>query len=66
MTTPNYKYDWGETVRVITTAPETQRPNTLCSVCGMRNAEGLLLYLVEFGDGESVEIEEDKLEVVRE
>jgi hypothetical protein len=66
MTTPNYKYDWGETVRVVTTASEMHRPGTLCSVCGMREADVRLLYLVEFGDGESVEIEEDKLEAIQE
>lgn len=55
-------YDWGQTVRVVTTAPQEMRPGEVCSVCGIRELEGETLYLVEFSEGEALEIPECNLE----
>lgn len=58
-------YDWGQEVLVVTTAPINTtahintRPGPAGSVCGMRELEGKRLYLVEFSDGEAIEIAED-------
>ena len=60
----NFIYDWGETVRVVMTAPEELRPGQVCSVCGMREMEGTNLYLVEFQNGDSVEVPENNLETM--
>jgi len=62
----NFCYDWGDTVRVITTAPNVMRPGQVCSVCGMRQHEGVNLYLVEFSDGEALEVPEDELQPMTE
>jgi hypothetical protein len=51
--TLHYIYDWGQTVRVITTAPKEMHPGEVCSVCGMRELNGAKLYIVEFPNGES-------------
>jgi hypothetical protein len=59
-------YDWGEAVRVATTAPNEMRPGQICSVCGMRALNGINLYLVEFSNGESLEIPEQHLEAMTE
>jgi len=58
----NYKYDWGQTVRVIASAPKEMRPGELCSVCGIRALDGDNLYLVEFSEGDAIEIPERGLE----
>lgn len=63
---PNFIYDWGETVRVVTTAPEELHPGQTCAVCGMRQREGTNLYLVEFQNGDSFEIPENNLEAMTE
>ncbi len=59
---------WGDTVIISNLAPESFRPGSYASVCGMRQVEtavqasehgctvGETLYLVEFGDGWSVEL----------
>lgn len=66
---------WGDTVRIKEGASPEMRPGTLAAVCGMREVEtaeqseqfgcaiGTTLYLVEFGDGASVEIPEELVEV---
>ena len=66
---------WGDTVRIKKSASTEMRPGTLAAVCGMREVEtleqsqqfgcaiGTTLYLVEFGDGASVEIPEEFVEV---
>ena len=59
-----YKYDWGQAVRVITTAPVNMRPGKGGSVCGMRKLDDDRLYLVEFSDGEAVEIPENLIEAM--
>ena len=69
---------WGDTVRIKAEAAAEMRPGSLAAVCGLREVEtqeqaqqfscavGTTLYLIEFGDGESVEIPGLWLEVVRE
>lgn len=66
---------WGDTVRIKDGAPPVMRPGRLAAVCGMREVEiaeqasqfgcviGTVLYLVEFGDGSSVEIPEVLLKI---
>ncbi len=65
---------WGDTVRVRSGAPAAARPGSLAEVVGIREVEdakqahhfgtiiGAKLFLVEFGDGASVEIPEAGLE----
>jgi len=60
----NFIYEWGETVRVVITAPEELRPGQACSVCGRREKEGTNLYLVEFQNDDSVEVPENNLETM--
>jgi hypothetical protein len=60
-----FNYDWGQEVRVVTTAPINTRPGQTGSVCGMRELDGKRLYLVEFSDGEAIEIAEDLIEPVK-
>lgn len=55
-------YDWGETVRVVMTAPEELHPEQFCSVCGMHEKEGTNLYLIKFQNGTSVEVPENNLQ----
>ena len=59
-----YLYDWGQTVRVAMTAPHELHPGHICSICGMRELHGKKLYLIEFSDGESLEIAEGNLEAM--
>ena len=60
----NYKYDWGQTVRVLMSAPKEMRPGEVCSVCGIRESESDDLYLVEFSEGNAIEIPERELEPI--
>lgn len=62
----NYKYDWGQAVRVVMTAPENMRPGKEGSVCGMRMSGNERLYLIEFSDGEALEIPENLIEPMKE
>jgi hypothetical protein len=67
---------WGDTVRLKMAAPAELRPGQLAAVCGIRSVEnsdqakqfacdiGTTLYLVEFGDGHSVEVAEHLVELV--
>lgn len=59
-----YKYDWGQAVRVVTTAPKDMRPGEAGSVCGIRAMDSVRLYLVEFSDGTAVEIPEDLIKAM--
>lgn len=61
----HYRYDWGQAVCVITTAPDSMRPGEGGSVCGMRETGGDRLYLVEFSDGKAVEIPEKFIEAMK-
>jgi len=66
---------WGDTVRIKSNAPHEMLPGRLAAVCGMREVEngdqakpfgcaiGTTLYLIEFGDGHSIEIPEHLVEV---
>jgi hypothetical protein len=65
MRSAKFKYDWGQDVRVIATAPAELHPGRLGSVCGMRELECHRLYLVEFADGETIEIQENSIEPVK-
>ena len=59
---------WGDTVRINSNAKPEQRPGTLAAVCGLREVEteeqarefacpvGTTLYLIEYGDGVSMEV----------
>ena len=61
-------FNWGDTVVIKKIAPECYKPGLLGSVCGVSNidSEELAikfnqkmnseLYLIEFGDGETLEI----------
>jgi hypothetical protein len=74
MTSPT----WGDTVRVKKNATSAMRPGSLAAVCGMREVEtaeqakefgctiGTILYLIEYGDGDSVEIPGDFVEIFNE
>lgn len=67
------KYDYGEAIRISAKAPECYSPCAKGSLCGVRHVEtesqakaanvsvGTVLWLVEFGDGSSVEVPEDYL-----
>ena len=67
------KYDWGETVGVSKDAPPKFRPGQVGEICGIREVAdeiqsdatgervGTVMYIVEFGDGSSVEIAEQSL-----
>jgi hypothetical protein len=61
MITP-FKYDWGQEVQVAATAPLNMHPGQAGSVCGMRESNASRLYLIEFSDGQAIEIPEDFLE----
>lgn len=68
------RFKWGDTVRIAAEAPDHFRPGHQGSVCGVRVVEtedhaqltkeqiGTALLLVEFGDGQAVEIPERFLE----
>lgn len=66
---------WGDTVRVSRQAPTRLRPGVLAEIVGIRQVSspsqvdqftapiGTRVYLVEFGDGDSLEIPERWIEV---
>ncbi len=53
------KFEHGQDVYVMASAPKNFRPGTIGSVCGIRQFEGQNLYLLEFSDGEAIEIPEN-------
>ena len=69
------KMTWGDTVRIKKAVSSEYRPGAFAAVCGMRAVEskeiaaqfkceiGTILYLVEFSDGNSIELPESWLEV---
>lgn len=61
----NFKFTWGDDVRVIMSAPASMRPGQIGSVCGMRELDGKNLYIVEFPAGDSMELMEEVLELLR-
>jgi len=58
-----FKFDWGEAVQVSPNASVVRR-GQMGSVCGMREVNGDRLYLVEFADGQAVEMSESLLKPV--
>ena len=71
-----FKYDHGQTVQIVETAPECLRPGTFVAVVGMitNNSEditpwgtfpvGTDFYTIEYDDGSSMEIPEKYLRIV--
>jgi hypothetical protein len=57
----NFRYTWGDTVFVTRTAPQELHPGETGSVCGMRETEGANLYLIEFKNGDALEVQEHQL-----
>ena len=69
-------FTWGDTVRVNEAAEPMRRPGSLAEVVGLREIEdetqarcfgaaiGTKLYLIEFGDGVSIEIPEAWIKAV--
>jgi hypothetical protein len=67
------KFEYGEAVRVAENAPAKFHPSEIVSVCGFRSIETekqaltsgfpvqTLLYLVELGNGDAIEIPESFL-----
>ena len=60
-------FAWGDTVRVRSSAPQRFRPSKLGAICaisleGDNSPEESCEYLVEFGDGQAMEIPEMWLE----
>jgi hypothetical protein len=64
MTLALFKYSWDQEVQVAATAPVNMHPGQAGSVCGMRESNAIRLYLIEFSDGQAVEIPEIFLEPV--
>jgi len=71
---PEFRYHYGQTVRVSAHARKSFRPGELVAVVGMwkvSNNEqahhtghpvGTVLYLIEYDDGSSIEIPEEYIE----
>jgi len=69
-----YRYTWGDSVRVVDGAPVRYRPGSDAEVVGLRTVEtdrqaesagdpvGTRQYVIEFADGSSVELAESWLE----
>ena len=72
-----FRYDYGQTVRVSAHAPGAFRPGQLVAVVGMHRIErddhalqmghpvGTVLYTIEYDDGSSVQIPEEYIEPER-
>ncbi len=72
------KPTWGDTVKVRESAPAVWRPGAFASVCAIalienehqsahyRGPIGTTGYTIEFGDGSSVEVPEDVIDLVDE
>lgn len=62
------QFNWGDSVRINANAPKEYKPGATASICGIRIIDsskeadvlnisiGSIVYLVEFGDGSSIEI----------
>ena len=67
---------WGDTVRVKASAPMSMRPGAIAEVVGIRDVEtpsqatqfetpiGSKVYLIEFSDGDAIELAEMWIETV--
>jgi 5-methylcytosine-specific restriction endonuclease McrBC GTP-binding regulatory subunit McrB len=70
-----YKFNYGDSIKIQSTAPKKYHPGNYASVVSMRIIDsieveknfnepiGSILYHVEFGDGSSMEIPEKYLEL---
>lgn len=70
------KFYWGDSVRILKSAPSKYRQFAVGSICGIRLIEtervsqelqepiGTVLYLVEGSDGQSLEVPEQYLEAI--
>ena len=69
-----FKYDYGETVRITTSAPSPLIPGDVADVVGMIEMvqprellgklcpKGTIAYIIEFSDGSSMEVTEHCIE----
>ena len=67
---------WGDTVQVKVNAPMSMRPGAIAAVVGIREVEtpeqvlqfeapvGSKVYLIEFGNGDAIEISEAWIDAV--
>lgn len=72
--TEAFKYEYGQTVRVVASAPLSLKPGTEVAVVGMTRLDqerevldvrcpvGAYVYLIEYADGTSVEVQEQHIE----
>lgn len=72
----SYRYDHGQTARVVAHAPESLVPGEYVAVVGMRTVRqevessatgypiGTRLYLIEYADGSSKEVAEEYIEEI--
>ena len=72
--TESFKYEYGQTVRVVASAPVSLKPGTNVAVVGMTRLDqerevlkvrclvGTDIYLVEYADGTSIEVPEQYIE----
>lgn len=72
----SYKFDWGEAVEVVSSAPQKYLDIQKGSICGIREIDnenaakdfeepiGTILYLIEGSNGEAIEIPEKYLIVL--
>ena len=56
MSTGQSEFDWGQPVRVRSDAPIEMHPGEIASVCGIRSIENEQWYLIEFGNGFTIEV----------
>jgi hypothetical protein len=57
-----FRFTYGDEIRVKNAAPSQFRPGQLAAVCSVRELQGSVLYLIEFGDGSDTEISESLIE----
>lgn len=56
-----FEYKWGDTVCVLPAPTASEKTVLPASVCGIREHDGQVMYLVEFSDGSTLELPEDRL-----
>jgi hypothetical protein len=73
----SFKYEYGQTVRVIASAPSSLKPGTDVAVVGMTKLiqerevlnvlypAGTDIYLIEYADGKSLEVPEEYIEIAK-
>ena len=73
-----FRFEYGQTVRIVASAPVVLRPGTIVAVVGMTKLQtcrdndllkslpkGTTIYLIEYADGSSVEVPEQYIESVQ-